>query len=261
MPLSEQLRAASQRMRDDFGRRTTALEQRLDRGEAREGVVRGFLRDWLPKKYAVGNGEVIGPDGQRSRQMDIVVYDELNSPLIFRQADSPQVYPIESVYGVIQVKSRLTPSELTDSLHNVRSCIEIPRQPTSIDFGGAIIEGNYRPFSAVFGFSGPVDPDPLLTAWATDVLTHDLTHAPSIACVLEAGCFMYGSPEGGWSVVPGDSAHPIWVDAAEDSLMMFFLAITSWMSNAAFLTTPDLIAYAGGSLTFPVRIFTPGPST
>lgn len=257
MPLTEQLRAASVAMQQDFNRRTSGLGQNLDRGEAREAVVRDFLKTWLPRKYQVGRGEIITSNGDRSRQMDVVVYDDFSSPVIFRQEDSPQVYPIESVYGVTEVKSHLTPAELDSALRNIASSAALPRQEIQVNFGGVAVRGDYRPFTSIFAFEGPVDPDPLLRAWAEDALRRGPTTAPSIACILGKGCLMYGSRETGWSMVPHPGANPIWVNAGDDALLLYFLAISTWMADAVFLPVPNLLAYAGGSLTYDVRSFEP----
>ena len=55
------------------------FELRLSRGECREAVVASAIRPWLPERYGLGSGEVVGADGTRSQALDIVIYDALHS--------------------------------------------------------------------------------------------------------------------------------------------------------------------------------------
>lgn len=89
MSLPEEMRAASRKLQDDFHRRTTGFGEKLDRGEAREAVLRGFLERWLPAKYGVGRGQIVDRSYNHSAQMDVVIYDALHSVPIFREQDSP----------------------------------------------------------------------------------------------------------------------------------------------------------------------------
>ena len=43
------------------------FELRLTRGECREAVVALAIRPWLPQRYGLGSGEVVGADGSRSK--------------------------------------------------------------------------------------------------------------------------------------------------------------------------------------------------
>lgn len=85
MSLPEELRTASRKLQDDFEKRTSAFGEDLDRGEAREAVLRSLLERWLPKKYAVGRGQVVDQSYKRSGQMDVVIYDALHSVLISKK--------------------------------------------------------------------------------------------------------------------------------------------------------------------------------
>src|SRR5258708_28234929 len=81
-----------------------------DKGENREDILRDFLKEHLPKRYGVVKGEIITSTGQRSHAVDIIVYDALNCPLLY--SGKTVVVPVEGVYGIIEVKSRLSKAEL-----------------------------------------------------------------------------------------------------------------------------------------------------
>jgi hypothetical protein len=102
-----------------------------DRGEFREGVIESFLRPFLPPCYGLASGEVFSAGGQQSAQVDIVVYDAIFSTVLFRNG-SRMLFPAESVYGSIEVKSRLTIEELDRACRNVASVKRLDRQRTDM---------------------------------------------------------------------------------------------------------------------------------
>ncbi len=79
---------------------------------------RGFLIEYLPKRYSVGKGEVISPENRHSPELDVIIYDQLRCPILLR-SPSHGVYPIESVYGAISMKSHLDHNELDDAYQNI----------------------------------------------------------------------------------------------------------------------------------------------
>lgn len=88
------------------------------KGDLREGAFRGFLADYLPRKYGTGRGEVISSQNDVSGELDIVIFDNDHCPL-FIKSSSHSVYPAESVYGAISMKSNLDSSELQDAYENI----------------------------------------------------------------------------------------------------------------------------------------------
>lgn len=97
-----------------------------DRGTFREGIISEFLRPFLPECYGLGSGEVFSADGTQSAQIDIVLYDAIFSTVLFRNADK-QLFPAESVFGSIEVKSRLDSDGLRIAVDNVASLKRLPR--------------------------------------------------------------------------------------------------------------------------------------
>ncbi len=75
-----------------------------------------LLRDYLPPKIGIGTGFIVsgGSNATQSPQCDIVLYDALNNAPLYR-SDAWSIYPIEIVYGVIEVKTTLTSSTLKDA--------------------------------------------------------------------------------------------------------------------------------------------------
>ena len=100
-------------MLTDFDQIQSQIGHAGERGEDRETVVRDFLAKYLPKKYAIGSGQIIDRYGGISRQCDIVIYDALNCPLLLVK-EGYQIFPVEAVLGVVEVKSILNSRSLED---------------------------------------------------------------------------------------------------------------------------------------------------
>lgn len=98
-----------------------------EKGTYREDGVAKFLRSQLPGRYGVVKGELIDKDGRRSGQIDIVVFDSTRAAPFVRGAKHAQwTLPAEAVLSTIEVKSRLTKTEIeaaavnVSALHNLR---------------------------------------------------------------------------------------------------------------------------------------------
>jgi hypothetical protein len=96
-----------------------------DVGDIRETILRKFLTDsgYLPRRYGVSDRSirVASPTGHLSNEIDIAIYDVAESISLMRRENTYEVLPAESVYGVIQVKSRLNKKEIQNGLKNLAS--------------------------------------------------------------------------------------------------------------------------------------------
>ncbi|ECS9208222.1 hypothetical protein D1140_21350 [Salmonella enterica subsp. enterica serovar Amager] len=104
--------------------RTVQVQHSGGKGANREDAFSEFLRDYLPNKYGVGRGEVISPDNDISGELDIVIFDKNHCPL-FLKSDSHSLYPRESVFGAVSMKSHLDSEELKDAYKNIASLKKI----------------------------------------------------------------------------------------------------------------------------------------
>lgn len=84
------------------------------RGGGVEASFREFLDSRLPRYLEVGTGEVIDTRDTRSGQTDVIIANE-DQPIRSDRHD-PTVFLIEGVAAAAEVKSRLTTSELDDSI-------------------------------------------------------------------------------------------------------------------------------------------------
>jgi hypothetical protein len=109
----------SEQLLSEF-RKTSGVTHPVGKGDLREHAFRDFLGEYLPTRYGVGRGQVITPDNRVSGQLDIVIYDPLHCPRLIASV-SHSIYPVESVYGAISMKSNLDSEELKDGYQNIAS--------------------------------------------------------------------------------------------------------------------------------------------
>ena len=131
-----------------------------DAGSTREDVLLSFLSQHAPARcHAVRGGFIFDSEGRGSRQIDLIVTNDLT--LQFRRFDDrsnpgKSFNVIEGCYAAISVKTGLSRGELFDALDNIRS---IPPMP---DPGGRFNPMGPRkdlymnlPLKVVFSFEGP----------------------------------------------------------------------------------------------------------
>ena len=93
-----------------------------EKGRLNESHLMRTLRRYLPAKFGLGTGFIVsgGENPQRSRQCDIIIYDAVNNAPFFH-SDAWQIYPIEMVYCVIEVKTTLNGREMDSAMTHCAS--------------------------------------------------------------------------------------------------------------------------------------------
>jgi hypothetical protein len=69
----------------------------------------------------VGTGEIAASNGERSPQMDVIVYDAINSPVIHRSESGGIIVPVEGVHAVVEVTRHLDGRKLAQDAAKVAS--------------------------------------------------------------------------------------------------------------------------------------------
>ena len=88
-------------------------------GTYRERIFRDLIKKFIPEKYDIGTGFIITSNGSVSTQCDLIIFDKENTPIL--ENENQRFFPIESVVGVVEVKSILTKSEFKDALLKLSS--------------------------------------------------------------------------------------------------------------------------------------------
>lgn len=150
MKFIDALRNASKRIVSDL-KDSDLFEHMGERGRFREFTIQELLRPHIPEAYGIGTGLVFDAYGCSSRQMDVVIYDNLFGNVLFREKNL-SLYPCENVYGALEVKSKLDNKQLDEAIVNSRSLKLLSRK----DATGLTITP-YCHISLGDGLSGPTE--------------------------------------------------------------------------------------------------------
>ena len=225
-----------------------------DRGEFREQIIQQFLRPFLPPCYGLSPGEVFSSDGEQSAQVDIVIYDAVFSTVLFR-SNTRMLFPAESIFGSIEVKSSLSLSELEKACGNIESIKRLTRrQADAMDLlpfvrfplgpglrGGGDFRNPY--LGIVFGYKGATVDS------VRGVLGDRLSESgvnrhclPDFVFVADPGYMVYRRQQDGTPAYPGgDFSTYGWIPTGADNLALLFLTLNSCLGNLR-LRRPDVNA-------------------
>lgn len=126
MKFYEAIKIAALKIDVDF-QMSKLVEHSASKGTFREYILRNIIRPFLPKRYGLATGECFDSTGKISRQLDIAVYDDLFSYSI--PCGDYSLFPFESIYGVIEVKSFLNKNTFMESINNISSLKDLHREP------------------------------------------------------------------------------------------------------------------------------------
>jgi uncharacterized protein DUF6602 len=260
MHLLKALRNQAAKMKADL-EDSKLFAQMGDRGTYREAIIRNFLRPFLPDCYGLSPGEVFSADGRQSAQVDVVIYDTVFSAVLFKNGPQ-QLFPAESVYGAVEVKSDLTSAELERACENSRRLKELPRPASDmLDFtplvrfnvDEKIFSYEKRPFNpyvtSAFGFHGPSAETiavSLNRKVASDQANKHLL--PDFIFVADPGYMVTRSrspQSGGGFASPGQEFNQyMFLETGADALPLFFLTLNIYLGQIR-LRTVDYAALWG----------------
>ncbi len=148
---------------------TASVRHALSKGEMREAAVERILRPHIPKRFDLSSGEVVNADGGTSMQQDVVILDTFAGTPFIAEGRSG-THPIETVTATLQVKSKITPSQMPGIVSNLASVKELlsdgPRPLTQVSSSGIVIgQTSVKPLTAVVAFEASGDAEALANAW------------------------------------------------------------------------------------------------
>jgi hypothetical protein len=91
-----------------------------ERGRENEQAIARVLEGLVPRRFGVGTGLLFDSIGDYSRQLDVVIYDQIDSPTVLSQT-AQLLYPLEEVLASIEVKTTLNKAEIDDAAKKKRS--------------------------------------------------------------------------------------------------------------------------------------------
>lgn len=101
------------------------------KGDNSEVTWREMLSTYLPYRYKVDKGMVIDHEGSTSEYIDIIIYDQYYSPIVFRENDVLYV-PAESVFAVIESKQMLNKGHVEYARDKAKSVRALKRTSVPI---------------------------------------------------------------------------------------------------------------------------------
>lgn len=200
-----------------------------DKGEFREDALVEFLnKNRLPKRYGIGSGQIIGHVQEPSKSSDLVIFDQFEGvPLM--AGSRKQVFPIETVYGIVEVKSHLSKEKLIEGLENIKSVKSlIPVKHvyvTEPDRSRRLLRPA-APFGFIFAYE--------LANNSLDSLLKNLVEWennnppylwPNLIIVLGRGLIYHVDKNGQPRISSdsiGDDCHPVDINFKEDTLFYFY---------------------------------------
>lgn len=94
------------------------------RGRIREIAATSIFSRMLPTDFSIGTGKICDRTGAQSTETDLVIHSRtILPPVMYSERDG--LFPIESCFYAIEVKSRLTAHELKDALGKGRTILEL----------------------------------------------------------------------------------------------------------------------------------------
>lgn len=119
--VASELDRKSKAIRRDFA------THRGSAGGNRETLLKEVLRDYLPRAFGIDTGLIASNNGQFSNQADLVITDQSwNAPLY--PSGPNRIWLVEAVYALIEVKTSLTPTEITDAINKCQRFKRLPRR-------------------------------------------------------------------------------------------------------------------------------------
>ena len=257
MQLLTALRNAAQRVVADL-QDSNLFSHSGDKGEFRERIIDQYLRPFLPHVYGLGSGLVFSVDGASSRQIDIVLYDAVFSNVLFREHKN-NLFPCESIFGTIEVKSQLTTDELKTSIVNIESVKRLPRQASDmldmlpysrIGVGGGLTYNRERRNSylgVIFAYDGlrmEAVADHLNSQMRDDLLLND--RLPDFVFCFERQYMVFRAKNVGTTVTPTRLGEPHQfyssIPTGTDTLPLLYLTLNVCL-NEIRLRGADLNQY------------------
>lgn len=193
--LEREFRYHTEQMLIDY-ERTRDIKHPRDVGNARENLLRLFLRTsgYLPRRYGISDRSVrvVSHTGHISNEIDIAFFDNLDSFTLMNRQDVYEVYPIESVYGVVQVKSRLNAKELNSALRNLASFKALERPPSEGFIGFTGGKRSERGFAILFAYKSDLEWTETVRILEVFAQAESRRVLPNAVHILDSGFFLFG---------------------------------------------------------------------
>jgi hypothetical protein len=150
-PLAGIMAATAEAMKAELKGIRAGFDHASTIGSSVEEIVARFLNERLPKSVRAVAGQAVDSAGQRSKQVDVIVYDTARTPMLFTSSGGTQnLVPVEGIVAAVEVKTKLTREELRRSVENCASIKGLQRE--------AVVPGAIQRNFALYGTTWTVPP-------------------------------------------------------------------------------------------------------
>ena len=226
-------------------------------GREREELIEEFFSAHLPAKFGVGSGLIYSPSGDFSNQADTVIFDKHNNKPL-HAGTSGKLFLVESVYCLIEAKTNLSPTQLDDA---IEKCVRFKNLKR--EFGEFVIPKSRESLFVIFAFSASA-PEKFYTTLKSSLDNLPLDLRPDFIVV--PGSFMAFSGKyfelsqageknslfrrelESKGLVDERLSSGLKFAKSPDSLLLFFLYLTSWLQRAGSRAS-DAMRYVRGGET------------
>jgi len=210
-------------------------------GENREALLQRFLAGYLPRRFGVGSGFALFGDAV-STQQDVVVYDRLNSPVLYGASAAP-LFPPSALAAVVEVKSSLDRGSVAEVVEKGRNVKLGLREA----FANHPAPPRREALAIVFAFASSLGMGPLLeqVREAEESLDVAVADRLDLVCVLGRGVVLGGSLLAtalGNPVAASPQGQQRAAVELENSLFIFYSCLLDYIV-AREPTRPQLMSY------------------
>ncbi len=204
----------------------------VDKGDNSEKNWLTWFQEYLPRRYQAAKATVIDSKGNRSDQIDIVLYDRQYSYLALNQNGILHV-PAESVYAVFEVKQELSKENMEYAGKKAESVRKLHRTSAPIYHAGGVLPP-VEPKRIVAGIlttrSGwtPTFGNPFKKC----LKSYEELQQIDCGCVLQTGSFHYDCKN-----------DVLRMSVADESLVSFFLQLLTMLQHVGTVPAIDLMEY------------------
>jgi len=185
----------------------------INLGRNREIFVKEFLEKILPLKLSICSGEIWDSENNKTGQLDCVVIRDDCPSLVIR---TENIYLVEGILSVIEVKSNLTRSKLKEAGKTFLKVKDLKIAKSSSISSGPVCD---RPLNFIFAYEG--------AKWETlidEIEKNEWTEIFDLICILDRGVLIRNGRLIQWE----DDIHFSSINSKAAALSYLYLYIISY---------------------------------
>lgn len=147
-----------------------------EQGRENEMALARLLTSLIPARFGTGSGLLIDRVDTQSPQTDVIVYELAMEATLFAQTNQV-LFPIESCYAAIEVKTTLSAEDVADFGANSARLAALQPARSHLD-------GSTTPVSCLVAYSAWARPETVFK----HLVALDPALRPDLICIVDAGC-------------------------------------------------------------------------